>query len=93
MTSTDRGYSASFTDSVPAPQLLTQFILGLYIVAFGAVIALLGKCNSSNVGSSLLRITATFQGTSNPEFRVPPEAQTYASFLFSFIGRGVCKYR
>ncbi|XYA00980.1 hypothetical protein QA089_003530 [Meyerozyma guilliermondii] len=23
------------------------------------------------------------------EFRVPPEAQTYASFLFSFIGRGI----
>ncbi|KAL7665040.1 hypothetical protein ABC855_g2295 [[Candida] zeylanoides] len=41
-----------------------QFVIGVYIIAFGATIGLL-------------------------EFRVPAEAHTYGSFLFSFIGRGV----
>ncbi|RLV88458.1 hypothetical protein JA9_004149 [Meyerozyma sp. JA9] len=53
------------------------FILGLYIVVFGGVIGLLGSTQRRHI---------------NPEFRVPPEAQTYASFLFSFIGRGICKF-
>jgi uncharacterized metal-binding protein len=26
------------------------------------------------------------------EFQIPPLAARYASFLFSFVGRGVCKY-
>lgn len=26
------------------------------------------------------------------EFQIPPEFHTYASFMFSFIGRGVCMY-
>ncbi|CAH2351430.1 golgi apparatus membrane protein Tvp15p [[Candida] railenensis] len=43
---------------------IQSFVIGLYIIAFGAAIGLL-------------------------EFRVPPEAHSYASFLFSFIGRGV----
>ncbi|PVH13955.1 uncharacterized protein CXQ87_002076 [Candidozyma duobushaemuli] len=41
-----------------------SFIIGIYIIGFGAVLGLL-------------------------EFRVPSEAYTYGSFLFSFIGRGV----
>ncbi|KAK8441478.1 hypothetical protein B9J08_02798 [Candidozyma auris] len=41
-----------------------SFLIGIYIIGFGAVIGLL-------------------------EFRVPSEAYTYGSFLFSFVGRGV----
>jgi len=26
------------------------------------------------------------------EFQIPPVIQKYANFMFSFIGRGVCKY-
>ncbi|KAL6016765.1 hypothetical protein ACI3LY_000214 [Candidozyma auris] len=45
-------------------QLFSGFLIGIYIIGFGAVIGLL-------------------------EFRVPSEAYTYGSFLFSFVGRGV----
>lgn len=47
---------------------IQSFLLGIYIILFGAVIGLL-------------------------EFQVPGEAYAYGSFLFSFIGRGVCMYR
>lgn len=46
---------------------IQSFLVGLYIIAFGAIIGLL-------------------------EFKVPPEAYSYGSFLFSFIGRGICMY-
>lgn len=26
------------------------------------------------------------------EFQIPPQVARYASFMFSFIGRGVCEY-
>jgi hypothetical protein len=29
--------------------------------------------------------------TAGLEFQIPPQVQRYASFMFSFIGRGVCK--
>lgn len=41
-----------------------SFILGLYVIAFGATVGVL-------------------------EFRIPSQALTYGSFLFSFVGRGV----
>lgn len=28
--------------------------------------------------------------TYRPEFQIPPQISRYASFLFSFVGRGVC---
>jgi hypothetical protein len=27
------------------------------------------------------------------EFQIPPQVSRYASFMFSFLGRGVCEYR
>ncbi|KAK0382470.1 COPI associated protein [Colletotrichum limetticola] len=27
-----------------------------------------------------------------PEFQIPPQVSRYASFLFSFVGRGVCSF-
>ena len=30
-------------------------------------------------------------GTALLEFQIPPQLQRYASFMFSFLGRGVCK--
>ncbi|KAH6659554.1 Golgi apparatus membrane protein TVP15 [Truncatella angustata] len=41
-----------------------SFIIGSYVILFGAVIGLL-------------------------EFQIPPQVSRYASFLFSFIGRGI----
>ncbi|OBA21176.1 COPI associated [Metschnikowia bicuspidata var. bicuspidata NRRL YB-4993] len=43
---------------------IQSFILGVYIIGFGAIVGIL-------------------------EFSIPPEAQTYGLFLFSFVGRGV----
>ncbi|ETS83797.1 hypothetical protein PFICI_05673 [Pestalotiopsis fici W106-1] len=41
-----------------------SFIIGVYVILFGAAIGLL-------------------------EFQIPPQVSRYASFLFSFIGRGI----
>ncbi|KAF3007061.1 hypothetical protein G7054_g14215 [Neopestalotiopsis clavispora] len=41
-----------------------SFIIGVYVIIFGAAIGLL-------------------------EFQIPPQVSRYASFLFSFIGRGI----
>jgi hypothetical protein len=43
---------------------LSSFIIGSYVIVFGASIGLL-------------------------EFQIPPQVSRYASFLFSFLGRGI----
>jgi hypothetical protein len=30
--------------------------------------------------------------TAGLEFQIPPQVARYASFMFSFIGRGICQY-
>ena len=36
--------------------------------------------------------TSRMQSNSHPEFQIPPQVARYASFMFSFLGRGVCTY-
>ncbi|KAI1870568.1 uncharacterized protein JN550_005111 [Neoarthrinium moseri] len=55
------GISQFFTDNANGFQ---SFIVGVYVILFGAAIGLL-------------------------EFQIPPQVSRYASFLFSFIGRGI----
>ncbi|KAI0132228.1 golgi apparatus membrane protein tvp15-like protein [Xylariales sp. AK1849] len=43
---------------------MQSFIIGVYVILFGAAVALL-------------------------EFQIPPQVSRYASFLFSFVGRGI----
>ncbi|KAJ0167634.1 Golgi apparatus membrane protein tvp15 [Colletotrichum tanaceti] len=55
-------------------------IVGAYVILFGLCKPLLNLCNTC---SPVTRSNVA------PEFQIPPQVSRYASFLFSFIGRGV----
>jgi hypothetical protein len=46
------------------------------------------------LGAPDLRLSSRphIQLTHCSEFQIPPQVARYASFMFSFIGRGVCEY-
>ena len=63
-----------------------NIILGCYVVIFGA-----GRPKRSDpVSQKQLTLSAT--ATLLLEFQIPPAVSRWAPFLFSFIGRGICKY-
>lgn len=61
----------------------SNIILGVYLIIFGA-----GKTNGmAPDGQSAYTTT----GTALLEFQIPQQVARYASFMFSFLGRGICE--
>jgi hypothetical protein len=61
------------------------------MIIFGLAVALLGTLSPS-VPTPDPPLDHRANKTS-PEFQIPPQVSRYASFLFSLIGRGFCKYQ
>lgn len=61
----------------------SNIILGVYLIIFGA-----GK-NYNKTSTKDNPLTSI--GTALLEFQIPQQVARYASFMFSFLGRGVCK--
>lgn len=40
-----------------------------------------------------MALLTRFTATGLLEFQIPPQVARYASFMFSFVGRGVCTYK
>lgn len=82
---------ADFTiDDADCYSIFSQsIILGAYMIVFGLAIALLGM--SFPCIPDYFRSRMVLTGTL--EFQIPPQVSRYANFLFSFIGRGICKFR
>lgn len=68
------------------PPSLSSVIVGAYVIVFG-----LGMFAKHSVELTKANVSAVVAGL---EFlpNVPDYAYRYASFLFSFLGRGVCKF-
>ena len=62
-------------------------MVGIYVILFGASTALLGQSLRMNLG------TLDFHTDTTAEFQIPPQLSRYASFLFSFLGRGICMWK
>ncbi len=84
-------------DDAPCPRQQTQLtrasrspdiILGCYVIVFG-----LGRALPDAWLELRLPVAdrAFSVATAFLEFQIPPQVSRYASFLFSFIGRGICK--
>lgn len=60
-------------------------IVGCYVIVFG-----LGWSSPGAAGSKA-SLTCLRAATALLEFQIPPYVSKYASFLFNFLGRGICK--
>jgi hypothetical protein len=65
-----------------------EVVIGIYVILFGLGMSTRKVARIAKKGTRL---------TVNPvngllEFQIPPQVSRYASFLFSFIGRGICKF-
>ncbi|CAG8972660.1 hypothetical protein HYALB_00009300 [Hymenoscyphus albidus] len=65
------------------PFAFSHLMVGIYVVLFGL-------CKSGESGGSLSSLlTLPLTAIILLEFQIPPQLSRYASFLFSFIGRGL----
>jgi hypothetical protein len=62
----------------------SHIILGVYLIIFG-----LGKSRMYALKYGML---TTSSGNALLEFQIPQQVARYASFMFSFLGRGICKH-
>jgi len=60
-------------------------IVAVYLFIFGLATAYLGMDELDMAEREAIADTAC------AEFQIPPQVARYASFMFSFIGRGVCE--
>ena len=60
-----------------------KVVVGCYVIIFG-----LGRLGCKMVSASLTSSVAT----AGLEFQQPPYIARYASFYFSFLGRGICMW-
>jgi|TARA_R110002003_G_scaffold595_7_gene20751 hypothetical protein len=61
----------------------SNIILGVYLIIFGLGETSCGHGHRNNADVVL--------GTALLEFQIPQQVARYASFMFSFLGRGLCK--
>jgi len=77
--------------------LIKSIIVAIYTILFGVSNALLGMSQPLNLESPVLIPDGLVKGgrklktDTRAEFQIPPQVARYASFMFSFIGRGVCE--
>ena len=64
-------------------QSSSHIILGVYLIIFGAVRSFTRTRQDVSAYNST--------GTALLEFQIPQQVARYASFMFSFLGRGICK--
>lgn len=75
------------------PVSVQHVIVGIYVILFGVATGLLGE-PASYIQCVLQRVDDRCALLLTPitEFQIPPQVAKYASFMFSFIGRGICRF-
>lgn len=68
------------------PPSLSSVIVGVYVILFG--LGMIAAHSAKSTNANTIAVVAGLEFLPN----VPDYAYRYASFLFSFLGRGVCEF-